>query len=166
MNLHAVKATPISYCTNFNSNLELNENLLKIYFNSNGFVPSDLLAEGFGVKEIVPAYLDPNLQLKDLITGEQEELQLSTPQIGCVPSQRTISGGIARECSEPANQAAQLFNSKFSSVIGSLSQKFPDSKIVFLDVYTPLLSLIQNPANYEGFASLSSLFKQMMHALL
>ncbi|KAI9165745.1 hypothetical protein LWI28_019726 [Acer negundo] len=219
---------------------------------SNGLVPSDLLAEGFGVKEIVPAYLDPNLQTQDLITGVSfasgasgydpltskissalsitEQLDLfkqsltqikaavgeeqtanilsksmfivcsgsddiantyfstpfrslhydinsytdlmsnassnflqelygigarriavmSVPPIGCVPSQRTISGGIARECSEPANQVAQLFNSKFSSIIGCLSQKFPDSKIVFVDVYTPLLSLIQNPANY-GF---------------
>ncbi|KAK2656950.1 hypothetical protein Ddye_010002 [Dipteronia dyeriana] len=219
---------------------------------SNGFVPSDLLAQGFGVKEIVPAYLDPNLQPQDLITGvsfasgacgydpltskiasvismtEQLDLfkqsltkikatvggeqtanilsksifivcsgsddiantyfstpfrrlhydinsytdlmsnaassflqelygvgarriaVLSAPPIGCVPSQRTISGGILRDCSEPANQAAQLFNYKFSSVIGSLSQKFPDSKIVFVDVYTPLLSLIQNPTEY-GF---------------
>ncbi|KAK0603021.1 hypothetical protein LWI29_000559 [Acer saccharum] len=212
----------------------------------------DLLAEGFGVKEIVPAYLDPNLQPQDLITGVSfassasgydpltskitstismaEQLNLfkqsltkikaavgeeqtayilsksiflvcsgsddivntyfvtpfrrlhydinsytdlmsdaassflqelygvgarriavvSLPPVGCLPSQRTISGGIARECSEPTNQAAQLFNSKFSSVIGCLNQKFPDSKIVFLDAYTPLLSLFQNPANY-GF---------------
>ncbi|TXG59831.1 hypothetical protein EZV62_014404 [Acer yangbiense] len=219
---------------------------------SNGLIPSDLLAKGFGVKDIVPAYLDPNLQPQDLITGvsfasgasgydpltskiasvismtkqldlfkqsltkikaavgeEQtanilsksifvvcsgsddiantyfgtpfrrlhydinsytdlmsnaassflQELYgvgarrivaVTVPPIGCVPSQRTISGGIARECSEPANQVAKLFNSKFSSAIGSLSQKFPDSKIVFFDVYTPLLSLIQNPANY-GF---------------
>ncbi|KAK3224367.1 hypothetical protein Dsin_011392 [Dipteronia sinensis] len=219
---------------------------------SNGFVPSDLLAQGFGVKEIVPAYLDPNLQTQDLITGVSfasgangydpltskiasvismtEQLDLfkqsltkikaavgeeqtanilsksifivcsgsddiantyfstpfrrlhydinsytdlmsnaassflqelygvgarriavmSAPPIGCVPSQRTISGGIFRDCSEPANHAARLFNCKLSSVIGSLSQKFPDSKIVFVDVYNPLLSLIQNPTKY-GF---------------
>ncbi|OWM68222.1 hypothetical protein CDL15_Pgr004704 [Punica granatum] len=36
---------------------------------SNGKVPSDMLAEIFGVKELLPAYLDPNLQIQDLLTG-------------------------------------------------------------------------------------------------
>ncbi|EEF31242.1 zinc finger protein, putative [Ricinus communis] len=36
---------------------------------SNGRVPSDLIAEALGVKKILPAYLDPNLQLQDLLTG-------------------------------------------------------------------------------------------------
>ncbi|KAL9429605.1 hypothetical protein AB3S75_031422 [Citrus x aurantiifolia] len=34
-----------------------------------GKVLTDLLAEGLGIKETVPAYLDPNLQSKDLATG-------------------------------------------------------------------------------------------------
>ncbi|XP_065855275.1 GDSL esterase/lipase EXL3-like [Euphorbia lathyris] len=36
---------------------------------SNGKVPSDFIAEAFGVKEILPAYLDPNLKTEDLLTG-------------------------------------------------------------------------------------------------
>ncbi|PRQ47363.1 putative SGNH hydrolase-type esterase domain-containing protein [Rosa chinensis] len=36
---------------------------------SNGRVPSDIIGEGFGLKKILPAYLDPNLQLQDLLTG-------------------------------------------------------------------------------------------------
>ncbi|KAK4780393.1 hypothetical protein SAY87_016499 [Trapa incisa] len=36
---------------------------------SNGKVPSDMLAEAFGVKELLPAYLDPELQIHDLLTG-------------------------------------------------------------------------------------------------
>ncbi|KAM5546838.1 hypothetical protein ABKV19_001387 [Rosa sericea] len=36
---------------------------------SNGRVPSDFIGEGFGLKKILPAYLDPNLQLQDLLTG-------------------------------------------------------------------------------------------------
>lgn len=35
----------------------------------NGKVLTDLIAEGLGVKETVPAYFDPNLQSKDLATG-------------------------------------------------------------------------------------------------
>ncbi|KAK3413773.1 hypothetical protein EUGRSUZ_I02325 [Eucalyptus grandis] len=36
---------------------------------SNGRVPSDMLAETLGVKKFLPAYLDPNLELQDLLTG-------------------------------------------------------------------------------------------------
>ncbi|GAV85325.1 Lipase_GDSL domain-containing protein [Cephalotus follicularis] len=219
---------------------------------SNGKVPSDFIAELYGVKELLPPYLDPNLQIKDLLTGVSfasggagydpltaklvsvlslsDQLNLfkdylsklksavgeektstimskslfivcsgsddiannydflpirrarydlgsytdvtasyassflqelyglgarkigvfSAPPIGCVPSQRTMGGGIERECSKKENQAATLFNSKLSSQVDALSKKFPDSWIVYLDVFHPLLSLIQNPAPY-GF---------------
>jgi phospholipase/lecithinase/hemolysin len=73
---------------------------------------------------------------------------LSAPPIGCVPSQRTIAGGIQRECVEKYNEAAKLFNAKLSSKIDSLNTNLPDSKMVYLDVYNPLLDLIQNPAKY------------------
>ncbi|KAL5778250.1 hypothetical protein ACOSP7_011176 [Xanthoceras sorbifolium] len=36
---------------------------------SNGKTPADLIVELLGIKEILPAYLDPNLQIKDLYTG-------------------------------------------------------------------------------------------------
>ncbi|GLT39280.1 hypothetical protein SLA2020_134780 [Shorea laevis] len=35
---------------------------------SDGKIPSDFAAEIFGIKELLPAYLDPNLQLQDLLT--------------------------------------------------------------------------------------------------
>ncbi|XP_059439781.1 GDSL esterase/lipase EXL3-like isoform X2 [Corylus avellana] len=219
---------------------------------SDGRVPSDLIAELFGVKKLLPAYLDPNLQLQDLLTGvsfasggagydpltakivsvlslsDQVEMfkdyikkiktavgedrtatllskgifivctgsddiantyfstpsrsahydipgyidlmvtsaasffqelyglgarrigVLSIPSIGCVPSQRTLDGGIERGCFESANQAAILFNSKLSSQMDSLNRRLPDARLVYLDVYNPLLALIQNPAQY-GF---------------
>ncbi|TXG52018.1 hypothetical protein EZV62_021187 [Acer yangbiense] len=36
---------------------------------SNGKTPPDLIVETLGIKEILPAYLDPNLQIKDLYSG-------------------------------------------------------------------------------------------------
>ncbi|KAJ4965148.1 hypothetical protein NE237_016997 [Protea cynaroides] len=36
---------------------------------TNGKVPSDLLVEALGIKELVPPYLDPNLSMQDLLTG-------------------------------------------------------------------------------------------------
>ncbi|PON89370.1 Lipase [Trema orientale] len=237
---------------------------------SNGRVPSDIIAEIFNVKKLLPAYLDPNLQLQDLLTGVSfasggagydpltaevvaclsslsstlvfntlitfdcsvlslsDQLEMfkdvigkikatvgenrtemivsksifivcigsddiantyyttplrrphydipaytdlmaksassflqdlygqgarrigvvSLPPIGCVPSQRTLSGDIARGCQEQANQAARLFNSKLSFLMSSLNKRFPEARLVYFDIYNPLLSLIQNPANY------------------
>ncbi|GER26624.1 GDSL esterase/lipase [Striga asiatica] len=36
---------------------------------SNGKVPSDLFAEKLGIKPVLPAYLEPNLQDEDILTG-------------------------------------------------------------------------------------------------
>lgn len=74
----------------------------------------------------------------------------SAPPIGCVPSQRTLGGGLIRGCAEAYNQAAQLFNSKLSSLLISLNNDLPDARLVYLDIYTPVLALIHNPAQ-AGF---------------
>ncbi|KAK4276493.1 hypothetical protein QN277_014635 [Acacia crassicarpa] len=218
----------------------------------NGKVPSDIIAEELGIKELVPAYLDPNLKPSDLPTGvcfasgasgydpltpqivsviplsaqvemlkeyigklkgivgedrtnfilanavalvvsgsddiantyftarvrqlqydvpaytdlmansasdfvkELYELGLrrigvfSAPPIGCVPSQRTLGGGIERECAGQENEAAKLFNSKLSKKMDSLSRDLPNNRIVYIDVYKPLLDIIQNYQRY-GF---------------
>ncbi|KAL5147902.1 GDSL esterase/lipase EXL3 [Glycine soja] len=216
---------------------------------SNGLVPSDIIAAKFGVKELLPPYLDPKLQPQDLLTGVsfasgangydpltskialvwslsdqldmfreyknkimeivgenrtatiiskgiyilctgsnditntyvfrrvEYDIQAYTdlmasqatnflqelyglgarrigvvglPVLGCVPSQRTIDGGISRACSDFENQAAVLFNNKLSSQMDALKKQFQEARLVYLDLYNPLLHLIQNPAKY-GF---------------
>ncbi|KAK2427018.1 GDSL esterase/lipase EXL3 [Trifolium repens] len=219
---------------------------------SNGLIPSDIIASKLGVKKLLPAYLDPNLQLQDLLTGVSfasggagydpltsqlasvislsdqldmfkkyknkinesigeermnmiisksvyiicigsddiantytqtpyrrfnynipsytdllashssnflQELYglgarrigvLGIPNIGCVPSQRTIDGGMNRGCSESENTAARLFNSKLVSQLDFFQNKFPEAKFVYLDTYNPLMNMVQNPAKY-GF---------------
>ncbi|GMJ14876.1 hypothetical protein like AT1G75900 [Hibiscus trionum] len=218
----------------------------------NGRIPSDLIAEELGIKDTVPAYLDPTLKPQDLVTGvtfasggtgydpitpklasvislgdqlnyfkeyivklkaivgedktnfilaksmflvvagsddiantyfflRARKLQydipaytdlmvnsaaefikelyglgarrigvLSTPPIGCVPSQRTLGGGIERECAEDYNVAARLFNNKLSSLLNSFRTSMSDGRFVYIDVYYPLLDLIQNPKK-SGF---------------
>ncbi|GAB4839195.1 hypothetical protein Ancab_028722 [Ancistrocladus abbreviatus] len=74
----------------------------------------------------------------------------SLPPIGCVPSQRSLAGGVRRSCAEDHNQAAVLFNSKLSSVLESLKTQLPNSKLVYVDIYNPLLDLILHPDQY-GF---------------
>ncbi|CAH9067966.1 unnamed protein product [Cuscuta epithymum] len=74
----------------------------------------------------------------------------SVPPIGCLPSQRTLGGGKSRGCAENYNDAAKLANSKFSATLQSLSTTLPKSKLVFIDIYEPLLHIMLNPQQY-GF---------------
>ncbi|KAH6808219.1 GDSL-like Lipase/Acylhydrolase superfamily protein [Perilla frutescens var. frutescens] len=219
---------------------------------SNGKTPPDLLAEELGIRNIIPAYLDPNLTAKDLPTGVsfasggsgfdpqtpqivsviplpdqlkhfkeyigklkaavgennankilsdglylvvagsndlantyftiglrrkqytvaaygdllissatsfiQELYKLGArriavfgiPPVGCLPAQRTLAGGPMRKCSEEYNQAAQLINSKFSPKMDSLTKSLPQSRVVYIDIYEPILNLILQPQKY-GF---------------
>lgn len=95
---------------------------------------------------------DENDIVQDLYgVGARRIGVLSLPPIGCVPVQRTLNGGIVRGCSDSANQASQIYNSKLQSVVNSLSKKFPDSRFVYFDIYDPLNSLIQNPAQYGKY---------------
>ncbi|KAJ8561322.1 hypothetical protein K7X08_027512 [Anisodus acutangulus] len=48
------------------------------------------------------------------------------PPVGCLPFQRTLSGGISRLCVVEYNEAAQLANTKISAAINdTLSKKLP-----------------------------------------
>ncbi|BAT90160.1 hypothetical protein VIGAN_06134700 [Vigna angularis var. angularis] len=75
---------------------------------------------------------------------------LGLPNLGCLPSQRTLRGGFLRTCSDPENQAALLFNKKLTSQIDILGKKFPDAKFVYIDIYSKLLDMVQDPTKY-GF---------------
>ncbi|KAF7829552.1 GDSL esterase/lipase EXL3-like [Senna tora] len=205
----------------------------------NGKVPSDFIAEELGLKELLPAYLDPNLKPSDLPTGVCFASGASgydplTPKIVSVISlsaqlemfkeyieklkgivgeertkfilanslvlvvsgsddiantyfiarirqlqydipaytdlmlnsasnfvkvyiytyiyrfvrNRTLAGGILRECAQKYNEASNLFNSKLSKRLHSLNRELPDSRVVYIDVYTPLNDVIQNYQKY------------------
>ncbi|CAI8606616.1 unnamed protein product [Vicia faba] len=217
---------------------------------SNGKVPSDIIVEELGIKEYLPAYLDPNLQPSELLTGvnfasggagydpmtSQLEVAISmsgqldlfkdyivklkglvgedrtnfilanslffvvlgsndisntyylthvrqveydfptysdflvnsaynfykdmyelgarrigvlnAPPMGCVPFQRTMAGGIERNCVKQYNDASVFFNNKLSLGIDSFKLNFPSSRIVYMDIYSPLLDIILNNQQY------------------
>ncbi|XP_021727650.1 GDSL esterase/lipase EXL3-like [Chenopodium quinoa] len=219
----------------------------------NGKIPSDFFAEELGIKDFVPPYLDPTLNISDLLTGVsfasgaagydpksaklanvmtlQKQLNLfkryieklkaavgekttstiisqsvylisagsnditntyfsslpverlrynvstytgmmvnwassfvqelyelgarrigviSAPPCGCFPSQRTLHGGLFRSCVKDENEAAIIFNNKLFPELNSLNQKLAGSRFVYLDIYNPLLNLINNPSQ-SGF---------------
>lgn len=79
----------------------------------------------------------------------------SLPPIGCMPAQRTLAGGLLRKCADEHNEAAKLVNTKLSPALHSLANSLPRSRVVYIDVYNPLLNLIQNPQKYGEPSSLS-----------
>lgn len=73
---------------------------------------------------------------------------VGVPPIGCVPALRTLRGGIARDCVDTYNQASIKFNSELSMELERLATYHPGTKIVYIDVYNPLLELILHPSDY------------------
>ncbi|CAN6286095.1 unnamed protein product [Urochloa humidicola] len=222
---------------------------------SNGFIPTDLIAQGLGVKQLLPAYVGADLSPEDLVTGVsfasgatgfdpltpvvvsvisleqqlgyydeyrrrlaaaaggEEEAErivagalfvvcagtddvantyfttpfrsveydipsyvellvggaeaflrnvsargaskigfVGMPPVGCVPSQRTLGGGLRRECEPRRNQAARLYNARIQDMIAGLNAHpgFP-TLVVFLDIYRILDQLMERGADY-GFS--------------
>ncbi|XP_047953667.1 GDSL esterase/lipase EXL3-like [Salvia hispanica] len=212
---------------------------------SNGKTPPDFIASELGVKELIPAYLDPNLKPQDLPTGvsfasggcgfdpqtaqivsaiplsdqlnhfkeyigklkaavgeekakfilanslylvvagsddlantyftigirrrqydvnSYTDLMVSSasnfiqelyklgarriavfgpPPIGCLPAQRTLAGGIRGCVPRKKIRLPKRFKRKLSP--HSLPRQAPQSKIVYVNIYDPLLDLIQHP---------------------
>lgn len=73
---------------------------------------------------------------------------LGAPPLGCLPFERTLFGGIERKCSQEINLASKMFNAKLSSELHHLNQNLPQVKVVYIDVYSPLLHIIENPTKY------------------
>lgn len=99
-----------------------------------------------------------NLLMKELLKlGARRIGVFSAPPLGCLPSQRTLGGGALRLCAKDRNQAAQLYNSKLSTKLDLFAKKLPHTRVVYLDIYHPLLDIIQHPRNYGNYITTSSL---------
>ncbi|KAI5402793.1 GDSL esterase/lipase EXL3 [Lathyrus oleraceus] len=102
----------------------------------------------------VPAYTD--LMVKEASNFVKEIYQLgarrigvfSAAPIGYLPSQRTLGGGVFRNINEKYNEAAKLFNSKLSKEMDYLRSNLHNSRVVYIDIYAPLLDIILNPKKY------------------
>ena len=68
--------------------------------------------------------------------------------------QRTVGGGIERNCVESVTKAAQVYNSIFYASVMALKKSLSDARIVYLDVYTRLNDLVQHPHQFGKFLHL------------
>ena len=73
---------------------------------------------------------------------------LGMPPVGCVPLQRTLAGGLARDCDPARNHAAQLYNSRLKEEIARLQEELQCQKIGYVDIYDILQDMITNPCKY------------------
>ena len=53
------------------------------------------------------------------------------PPVGCVPSQRTLGGGLCQDCKPNRNHAAQLYNHRVQEMIADLNADDPATLVVF-----------------------------------
>ncbi|KAI4336752.1 hypothetical protein L6164_015240 [Bauhinia variegata] len=91
--------------------------------------------------------------LKDLYeVGARRVWVLSTLPLGCLPGARATCGGF---CIDITNKEAEFFNTKLSSGLDSLKRSLSDYDLTFVDVYTPLLGIINNPQS-SGFNNVAN----------
>ncbi|KAL8531162.1 hypothetical protein ACS0TY_007971 [Phlomoides rotata] len=70
------------------------------------------------------------------------------PPIGCLPLQTTIKSPIVRSCSWKENADAESYNGKLQKVLERLEGELPGSTILYVDVYNPVMDMINNPLKY------------------
>ncbi|KAF8402553.1 hypothetical protein HHK36_010639 [Tetracentron sinense] len=72
--------------------------------------------------------------------------------MGCVPLQMTakFKYPMARTCVHDENSDARAYNSKLEKLILKMEASLPGSKIVYSNLYDPVMDMINHPQNY-GF---------------
>lgn len=80
--------------------------------------------------------------------GARQIAVIGTPPLGCVPSQRTLKGGLRRDCAQDLNYASQLFNAKLSITLDQLAKTLPNSNIFYIDIYSPFSLIVEHAADY------------------
>ncbi|KAI4305382.1 hypothetical protein L6164_028752 [Bauhinia variegata] len=74
------------------------------------------------------------------------------PPVGCLPLQMTLKfeNPKHRECVESQNSDCQLYNQKLAKLLPQIEAKLSGSKVVYTNIYDPLLDMINHPQKY-GF---------------
>ncbi|KAH6762802.1 hypothetical protein C2S52_020235 [Perilla frutescens var. hirtella] len=137
---------------------------------TDGVLPADILISYLGIKTFLPAYLDPALTDDELHTGvsfacscsgldeltAMEKLQergarrfaiIGMPPLGCLPMDVTLNEA-KRECVKAHNSEAEAYNVKLQDLIKHLLVDMPRSKLVYVDIYNPIMSMVNNPKQF------------------
>ncbi|CAF2198798.1 GDSL esterase/lipase At1g73610 [Brassica napus] len=99
----------------------------------------------------LPAYTDLLVTwTRDLIKslydmGARKFAVMGTLPLGCLPGARSSIANLFKVCEVFSNQAAAMFNQKLSAELDNLGAAFPGAKFMYIDMYNPLMGLINNP---------------------
>ncbi|KAG1360991.1 GDSL esterase/lipase EXL3-like [Cocos nucifera] len=132
------------------------ESVCAIFAGSNDLMTTYFTTSIRALSYDLPSYIDFLLQATSSFVEELYNLGArrigvaGVPPIGCAPAQRTLKGGIARDCVDAYNQASIKFNSELSMELERLATYHAGAKIIYIDVYNPVLELILHPSDY-GF---------------
>ncbi|TYI75413.1 hypothetical protein E1A91_D06G002200v1 [Gossypium mustelinum] len=87
--------------------------------------------------------------IKDMYElGARKFACLSLIPLGYLPISRTFGGGFQRNSVDWLTQAAVKFNSKLEHELNHLNSNLPGTRILYIDIYNPLVDLIQNHKKY------------------
>ncbi|XP_035545917.1 GDSL esterase/lipase At2g30310-like [Juglans regia] len=144
-----------------------------VSFASAGAGYDDLTTVASGANDFIFNFYDlPTRRLQFNISGYHEFLQnriqifiedlynlgcrklciTGLPPIGCLPIQMTakFENPRDRKCLEDENLDAENYNQKLAKLLPQVQAYLPGSKIVYADVYEPLIHMINHPEKY-GF---------------
>ncbi|XP_073272703.1 GDSL esterase/lipase At2g31550-like [Primulina huaijiensis] len=72
------------------------------------------------------------------------------PPVGCLPIQMTAKSPLLRSCIDIENKDAKSYNGKLKKLLPRIEVQLRGSKILYADIYSPIIHMINNPHKY-GF---------------
>jgi len=80
------------------------------------------------------------------------------PPLGCLPLQMTLKLKFDRQCLMNENADSEKYNRKLTQRLIQLQYLLPESKIIYVDLYHPLLKLFTNPQDHGKFLTINIVF--------
>ncbi|KAF0923829.1 hypothetical protein E2562_007691 [Oryza meyeriana var. granulata] len=86
--------------------------------------------------------------------GARKMMVAGLPPLGCLPVQKSLRGAGSGGCITAQNEAAERYNAALQKALAKLEADSPGAKIAYVDIYTPLKDMAENPNKY-GFTQAS-----------
>ncbi|EEE64039.1 hypothetical protein OsJ_18868 [Oryza sativa Japonica Group] len=86
--------------------------------------------------------------------GARKMMVAGLPPLGCLPVQKSLRGAGSGGCVTEQNEAAERYNAALQKALSKLEADSPGAKIAYVDIYTPLKDMAENPKKY-GFTQAS-----------
>lgn len=72
------------------------------------------------------------------------------PPIGCLPFHRVVESLAINECLENQNWDSRSYNDKLKTLLQNIQKDLKGSRLLYCDIYDPIMKMIYNPQKYGG----------------